>query len=166
MFNILLIFLLLILIILSNNKTNENMTDNYNKFLNNKTSLIQKNDVFKSDESIEITLLPVCNKIITVDYGLNINTIINDGISIHQNINDPMIHTIEVDKKNYNLVKIEWRKTNFTYNKKPVGLTLHLLHNDYNMNRLNIIIPLDFITENINLEEGFKNIYYNKQKMK
>ena len=71
-----------------------------------------------------------------------------------------MIHTIEVDKKNYNLVKLEWRKTNFTFNNKPIGLTLHLLHNDYYMNRLNIIIPLDFVNDKI--EEGFKNIYYNK----
>ena len=39
-------------------------------------------------------------------------------ISINHDINDPLIHTIEVDNKNYNLVKVELRKTNFTINNK------------------------------------------------
>jgi len=77
-------------------------------------------------------------------------------------INDPLIHTIEVENKNYNLIQIEWRKTDFSYNKKPIGLTLHLIHSDYKtIDKLNIIIPLDFV-ENINNVESFKNINYRK----
>ena len=78
MFNILLILLLLILIILTNNKTNENMTNNYNKFLNNQTSLIQRNNTYNINEPIEITSLPVCKKNISVEYGLNLNNILEE----------------------------------------------------------------------------------------
>jgi PBP1b-binding outer membrane lipoprotein LpoB len=105
MFNILLIILLLILIILSSSSSKENMTNNYNKYLNNVTSIITKNNIYKNDEPIEITNLPLCNKNILVDYGLNINPLNNDGITVNQIINDPLLHTIEVDNKNYNLVQ-------------------------------------------------------------
>lgn len=167
MLNMLLIMLLFILIILSqiSSDSKENMTNiynNYNKYLNNKTSIIIRNNIYKPNESIEITSLPTCNKNILVDYGLNINPINNDGVTINHTINDPLLHTIEVDNNNYNLVKIEWRKTNFTLNNKPIGLTLHLIHSDYKTSaKLNIIIPLDLIDINENIE-SFKNIFYNK----
>jgi hypothetical protein len=156
----LLIIILFILIIFSN--LTENMTDNYNKYLNNVTSILIKNNIYKQDELIEITSLPLCNKTILVDYGLNINSINNNNISINQIINDPLINTIEVDNKNYNLLQIEWRNTNFTFNNTQIGITLHLIHSDYiTSNKLNIIIPLDFV-ENIDNIESFKNVYYNK----
>ena len=164
MLNMLLIILLFILIILSHfsSNTKENMTNNYNKYLNNETSFIIKNNVYKQNELIEITSLPYCNKDILVDYGLNINSINNDGVKINQIINDPLIHTIEVDDKNYNLVQVEWRKTNFQFNGKPIGLSLHLIHSDYKTSeKLNIIIPLDLVDDNENVE-SFRNIFYNK----
>ena len=164
MLTMLLIIFLLILIILSQfcADTKENMTNNYNKFLNNQTSIIIKNNVYKQDEPIEITSLPTCNKEILVDYGLNINTINNDGVTINQIINDPLVHTIEIDNNNYNLVQIEWRKTNFMFNGKPIGLTLHLIHSDFkNLEKLNIIIPLDFLESDENIE-SFKNVFYKR----
>ena len=156
----LLIIILFILIIFSN--LTENMTDNYNKYLNNVTSILIKNNIYKQDELIEITSLPLCNKNISVDYEININSINNNNISINQIIEDPLINTIEVNNKNYNLLQIEWRNTNFTFNNIPIGLTLHLIHSDYKTTeQLNIIIPLDFV-ENIDNIESFKNVYYNK----
>jgi hypothetical protein len=160
MLNVVLIIILFILIILS--QFSENMTNNYNKYLNNESSLLLNKEVYKSDEYIEITNLESCNKSITVDYGLNINPINNDSITINQTINEPLIHTIEVDNINYNLVQIEWRKTNFTYNNNKIGLTLHLIHSNFKSSeKLNIIIPLDFI-ENVDNIESFKNTFYNK----
>jgi len=209
MCNILLIILLFLLIIISTfsvkNKCNnlvENMTSSTNKNMisstnknmtsstnenNNyenssffKANFSEKIEFFSDNEPIEITTLPKCVKNINVDYGLNINTINNDGISINQDINDPLIHTIEVDNKNYNLVKVEWRKTNFTINNKPIGLSLHLIHSNYqSINNFIIIIPLDLNNlDDINLDdtnlddtnlddtnditESFKNIFYKK----
>jgi hypothetical protein len=160
MLNMLLIIILFILIIFSN--LTESMTDNYNKYLNNITSILLKNNVYKEYELIEITSLPLCNKTILVDYGLNINTINNNNISINQIINDPLINTIEVDNENYNLLQVEWRNTNFTFNNTPIGITLHLIHSDYKTsNKLNIIIPLDFV-EDVDNIESFKNVFYNK----
>jgi len=160
MLNMLLIIILFILIIFSN--LTESMTDNYNKYLNNVTSILLKNNVYEEYELIEIASLPSCNKTILVDYGLNINTINNNNISINQIINDPLINTIEVDNENYNLLQVEWRNTNFTFNNTPIGLTLHLIHSDYKTsNKLNIIIPLDFV-EDIDNIESFKNVFYNK----
>jgi hypothetical protein len=166
MFIMLLIFLLFIIIILtqvcSNYDLMENMTDNYNKYLNNQTSELVRNNLYAQNETIEITSLPICNKNILVDYGININSINNDGITINQIINDPLMHTIEVDNKNYNLVQIEWRKTNFSFNNNPIGLTLHLIHSDFNnLEKLIIIIPLDFVDDTGNIET-FKNVFYNK----
>lgn len=141
MCNILLIILLFILIIISTFAV-KNKCNNY---VENMTSLTnEKQKVFSDNEPIELTTLPKCVKNINVDYGLNINTINSDGVSVNQYINDPLINTIEVDNKNYNLVKVEWRKTNFTINNKPVGLSLHLIHSDYqSINNFIIIIPLD-----------------------
>jgi hypothetical protein len=133
--------------------TNENMASSTNNFNKNnnyenssffKANLLEKIEFFSDNEPIEITTLPKCTKNINVDYGLSINTINNDGVSINHDINDPLIHTIEVDNKNYNLVKVELRKTNFTINNKQIGLTLHLIHTDYrSINNFIIIIPLD-----------------------
>ena len=174
MFNIVLLIFLFILFIISISNSNNNCTcddivenminNNNNTFLNNGTSIITKKDIYKINEPIEITELPSCNKKIIVDYGLNIDNIINDSISISQNIIDPLLHTIEIDNKNYNLIKIEWRKTNFTINNKSIGLSLHLIHNDYkSINNLIIIIPLDLSIENKNTStEGFKNMLYKK----
>ena len=170
MFIILLIIFILIILnkfSLNDQKNNckcisENMTNNYNKFLNTQSSYLIRNNTYSIDETIEITNLPICKKEITVDYGLNINTYINNLVSINQIINDPLIHTIEVDKKNYNLIQIDIRKTNFTYNNKIIGLTLHLIHSDYvSLYNFNIIIPLDFVSD-ISSIETFKNINYKK----
>ena len=166
MFNIVLLIILFILFFISiyYSKNNictcddivENMINNNNNtFLNNGTSLIIKNDIYKPNEPIEITKLPTCERKIKVDYGLNIENIINDSITISQNINDPLLHTIEIDDHNYNLIKIEWRKTNFTINNKPIGLSLHLIHNDYkSINNFIIIIPLDLSIENKSVENN------------
>lgn len=156
-----LIAILLLLIILSF-YSNEKMTDNYNGYLNNTTSVIIQNNIYEKNEPIEILNLPQCEKNILVDYGLNINTINNNGIAVNQIINDPLLHTIEIDNINYNLVLVEFRKTNFTFDGKPIGLTLHLTHSDYNkQEKFNIIIPLDFVDDDENIET-FKNLFYNK----
>jgi len=136
------------------------MTNNYNKYLNNESSIIVRNNLYNQDEFIEITNLPKFNGNILVDYGSNNNPLNNDSVTINQLISDPLIHTIEINNYNYNLVQIEWRKTNFTFNGNKVGLTLHLIHSDYETSKkLNIIIPLDLVDEQI---ESFINTNYIK----
>jgi hypothetical protein len=75
------------------------------------------------------------------------NSLNNDGKSIYQDIINPMLHTCIINDIVYNLVKIEFTKSNLTYNNKNVGLELHLIHRNYNnINNHTIILPLDFIT--------------------
>jgi hypothetical protein len=161
MCNILLIILLFLLIIISTFSVKNKCNNFAENFIEN-ISYSEKQTVFSDNESIEITTLPSCIKNINVDYGLNINTINSDGVSINQDINDPLIHTIEVDNKNYNLVKVEWRKTNFTINNKPIGLSLHLIHSDYqSINNFIIIIPLDLNNLDTNLNNSQNNTNIN-----
>lgn len=166
MFAILLIIIIIILIILSDFCSNENMTNNYNKYLNNYTSIIVKNNIYNQDELIEITSLPSCNNKIIINYGSNNNPINNDSIKIYQIINDPKNNILYINNKIYYLIQIEWRKTNFTFNNKKVGLTLHLIHTDFkSSDKLIIIIPLDLVKNinNINIIENMENINHNKK---
>lgn len=173
--DILIIFLFIIIIYIIYVDIYEYMgNDNNFKYLNNEVSSIVYNNVYSTDEYIEITKLPSCEKKIKSDYGTNINTINNDNYSIYQNIIDPLFHTIEIDNKNYNLMSISWKKSNFSYNDKKVGLELHLNHKNYiSLYSLIIVIPLDFVNDNINAynentententKEDFKNIGYSK----
>lgn len=157
--NILLIIILLTLIFIILQKI-EPMKDNNFKYLNSKSSTFLINNVYSLNDMIEINELPKCNKIIKFDYGSNYNFIINDNVSIYQDIIDPLQHTIEVDNINYNLTSIRWKLSKLTYNNIPVGLELHLVHQNFNsLHKLNIILPLDLINNNI---ESFKNINYTK----
>jgi len=147
--DILLIFLIIIIIYTIYNDLYEYMCDDNNfKYLNNQVASLVYNNVYSTDEYIEITKLKQYNKKIQTDYGTNINIVNNNGISIYQDIIDPLFHTIEINNKNYNLMSISWKKSNLSYNNKKVGLELHLNHRNYiSINSLIIVIPLDFINE-------------------
>lgn len=144
---------------MSNDLTN-NLTNNYNLFKNKISSYLKYNNVYKSNELIEITNLLQCSKRINIDYGYNENTINNNNISIYQNIIDPLLHTIELDGNNYNLMSIAFKKTQFSWNHQEIGLAIHLKHTNYlSVSHMTIIIPLDLIKP----VENFKNIFYNKK---
>ena len=84
--------------------------------------------------------------------------IINNNISIYQDMIDPLQHTIDIDNINYNLISLRWKISKLSYNKIPVCIELHVVHQNFNsLHKLTIIIPLDF--KNI---ESFKNINYVK----
>lgn len=153
-------------------------------------STLTKRISFNQDKLIEITDLPLCNKIFKINYNTNINTIDNNNKSVMQNIVEPMIQTLEINGITYNLSKIEWKISCFSWQNKQVGIDLHLVHTNYNlMTTLSIVIPLDLLNlsqdinsekilnksnelnvlsssnnliEPIDLSEGFKNVYYKK----
>jgi hypothetical protein len=164
-----LIFIFLYLIFNNNEKMKDG--DNFNfKYLNSKFSTFVKNKVYSNNSKIEITKLPFCNNKITVDYGINTNNVINNNISIYQNIIDPLEHTIVINSKNFNLVCIRWVKSKLSFNNKQIGLELQFIHQSYgdNINKFIISIPLDFVSngispslQNIN-HENFKNVGYIK----
>jgi hypothetical protein len=157
--NILLIIILLTLIYIILQKI-EPMKDHNFEYLNSKSSTFLINNVYPLNELIEINNLPKCNKIIKFDYGSNYNFIVNNNISVYQDMLDPLQHTIEVDNLNYNLTSIRWKLSKLSYNSIPVGLELHLVHQNFNsLHKLHIIIPLDLINNDV---EPFKNINYNK----
>jgi hypothetical protein len=159
--NFLLIIILLTLIFILFQKK-EKMNNDY---LNSKSSLFLKKNVYSLNELIEIKKLPQYNKILNFDYGSNFNFIINNKISIYQDIIDPLQHTIEFDNTNYNLISLRWKISKFSYNNRPVGLELQLVHQNYeSINNLIIILPLDLINNN-NIE-SFKNINYAKMSNK
>jgi hypothetical protein len=138
----------------------ENMTnDNNFKYLNNDSSYLVYNNVYSPDEYIELTSLPFYKKQIKADYGININTINNNNISIYQDIIDPLFNTIEINDKNFNLISIAWKRSKFTYNNKRVGLDLHLIHRNYiSIYNLVIVIPLDLISDDIIAYNSNNNI--------
>jgi hypothetical protein len=156
--NILQVLILLLVFILLFLLNYEKFSDiNFIKFNSATDSLILHKPIYQNP--IEINNLSKCNKKIKAEYKSNTANIINDNYSISQEIFDTLDQTIDIEGKNYNLIKIEWKKCNFMWNGKPIGLILKLIHNDFvSINNFNIIIPLDLIQE----VEGFKNINYIK----
>jgi len=121
---------------------------------------------------MEITTLPACNikgieppkntpdivskelintntdQVISAKYGININPIYNNNISIYQEILDPQSHVTTINGKDYYLTQVEFKKSNLSWNNKPVGLELQLIHTDYSsVHNTKIILPLD-LTDN------------------
>jgi len=143
---LIILFFIFIILIFFHNDLNENMTDN---------------KIYEKDETIEITNLPICNKNIIINYEINSNPINNDSVTINQIVKYPKNNIMKIDDKNYYLIQIEWRKTNFTIDNKKIGLTLHLIHTDYiSPNKVIIIIPLDLVKDKneINIVENMINI--------
>jgi len=158
MFDIILLIIILTTLIYLIYQNLENMTDFNFKYINSKFSEFMKVDVYSSDESIEIINIPTVNLNIKYDYGSNYNSLINNKISIYQDMADQLKHTIEINNINYNLISIRWKISRFLYNNLNVGLDLHLVHKNFNsLHSVTIIIPLNFT--NCTLEK-FKNINY------
>ncbi len=167
MFDIILLLIILIALIHITFQKFENMSNHNFKYLNSKSSLFVNNDLYASNELIEIKSLPTCDVNITFDYGSNYNNIVNNNTSLYQDIIDPLEHTIELENINYNLTSIRWKLSKFTYDNIHVGLELHLVHQNYNsLNKLIIVIPLSLTNDNIepnnNQKEEFKNVGYKK----
>jgi len=167
MFDIILLFIILIALIKIIIQKSEKMTDHNFEYLNSKSSVFVKNNLYPNNEQIEITSLPSCTLNIKYDYGSNFNLIINNDISIYQNIIDPLENTIELDNINYNLTSIRWKLSKFRYNDMQVGLDMHLVHQNFNsLHKLIIVIPLSLTSNKIkpytNEKETFKNVGYKK----
>jgi hypothetical protein len=113
---------------------------------------------------IEIKKLPKSSLKVVANYKLNYNSINNNNISIKHDVIDPLNNTCDIDDINYNLINIEFRKSNFSYYNNPIGLELHLIHTNYNsIYNYNIIIPLDLNSNpKQKNNENFINIFYNK----
>jgi len=164
--NIVIILLILLIVIFI--KINENM-------INLAEDITDTHGLVNLDPNTnnEITTISKCNKNkqtntcagananvntdfkIQVNYGSNTSLLNNDGRSIYQNIDNPLLHICTINNIDFNLIKIEFVKSNLTYNNKPIALELHLIHNYYNnINNYIIVLPLDF-TSNV---ETFINI--------
>ena len=166
MFDIILLIIILIALIQIIIQNSEKMTDHNFKYLNSKSSTFVNNDLYANNEQIELTTLASCPINFTFDYGTNYNSIINNNISIYQDINNPLEHTIELDNINYNLTSVRWKLSKFTYNNMNIGLDLHLVHQNFNsIYKLIIVVPLSLTSDSIlpysNNKETFKNIGYN-----
>ena len=113
---------------------------------------------------IEITELPLYQGHVDANYQCNINTINNNSTSLFQEIVDPLSSTCDINFNNYNLIKVEFRKSKFSYNNNAVGLELHLVHINYDsLPNYNIIIPLDLTNDPYyDNTENFVNILYKK----
>lgn len=167
MFDIILLLIILFALIQVIIQNFENMSDHNFKYLNSKSSLFLNNDLYSSNELIEIKSLPSCQVNFTFDYGSNYNSIVNNNVSIYQDIIDPLEHTIELDNVNYNLTSVRWKLSKFTYENNQVGLDLHLVHQNYNsLHKLIIVVPLSLKNDDIkpidNQKEQFKNVGYKK----
>jgi hypothetical protein len=139
-----LIFLifLIILIFLLFDKCFDKCNESFSTFTNRK--------FFSQKQPIEITTLPLCNKIFKVDYTLNTNTVNNDDKGVSQDIAEPMIQTVEIGGVDYNLSKVEWKTSPFSWKDKQVGIDLHLIHTNYkSMTTVTILIPLDLLSASI-----------------
>lgn len=159
MIKIIIIFILLVIIFLLYNYECENM-NNYNSFLDSKTSLFIHKRIYDKYELLEITKLPICYKNLNANLSSNSNNIINDEKSISHTMTDLLVNTVEINSLNYNLIKLEWKRSRFLYNNNPVGLQLHIMLNSFkDINNVFIVIPLDLKNTTI---ESFVNLFYYK----
>uniref|UniRef100_A0A6C0D846 Alpha-carbonic anhydrase domain-containing protein n=1 Tax=viral metagenome TaxID=1070528 RepID=A0A6C0D846_9ZZZZ len=150
------IVVILILILFIINISSENMNNN------SPLVSIKNKEKYGMKEIIEITTLPFCRKNINIVYGNNYNFITNDSKSIGQDILDPHAHTIEIDGKNYNLIKVIFKRSRLSWQNKNIGLELHLIHNNYESNKnVSFIIPLDLVNTPTKNIETFRNVFYN-----
>lgn len=152
---LLIIFIIIIFLIL---QSFECMTDFNFDYFNSKFSKFTNVDVYSYDEYIEIKSLPITQQLnITYDYSDNYNFIVNNNVSIYQDMKDLLKNTIEIDNINYNLTSIRWKVSKFTLENKQVGLDLWLVHQNFNsLHKIIIIIPLSLVS----YKESFKNINY------
>jgi len=160
------IFLLFLCLNLpDNNKKVEKMKSSIRPFENQSSNLIiPKINLLKSDERIEILDLPYCKKNFKVEYGTNINFILNDGKKIYQDILKPNEQQAFIDAQKQGLTQISWRKSAFTYNNKQVPLELQLTHLDSKTGKITrIIYPLSLESET---KEKFTNISKKNKKNK
>jgi hypothetical protein len=157
-------FLIIILLLLISMRINvENFTEiPLVGYLSDKMSLYNYPTIYKKNEIIEITQLQDCSKYLEVNYNINTNTINNDSKKIHQDMKDPLMHTMEIDGKNYNLLQVQFKKSPFSWNGRNIGLCLHLVHTNYQSNKnIELVIPLD-LAESVIEVEPFVNVYYKR----
>jgi len=125
--NIVIILLILLIVIFI--KINENM-------INLAEDITDTHGLVNLDPNTnnEITTISKCNKNkqtntcagananvntdfkIQVNYGSNTSLLNNDGRSIYQNIDNPLLHICTINNIDFNLIKIEFVKSNLTYN--------------------------------------------------
>ena len=163
---IIIIFLLFLCLNLSdNNPKIEKMKSSIKPFENQSSNLIiPKLKLLKPGEKIEILNLPYCKKNFKVEYGTNINYILNDGKKIYQDILKPNEQQAFIDAKKQGLTQISWRKSIFTYNNKQVPLELQLTHLDSKTGKITrIIYPLSLVSET---KEKFTNLSKKSKKSK
>jgi hypothetical protein len=155
----------------------ENMENSAN-FLDKSKSYCNWRPLFNKNERIELTDLPITTKYVIPGLAYNNNHIINDGKSISQNIVDSLMNTIEIDRIHYNLLRIAWYRSNFSYQGNPIGLELHLVLNNFrSVNNITFVIPLDLPSNSDNIistsqeatldntndvTESFANIFYDR----
>ena len=109
------------------------------------TVKIQKITGLKKGETYELLDLPYCGLKFRVEYTSNINYIVNDQKTIYQDMNKPWEQKATIGTEPQNLHQISWKKSFFTFNKKPVGLELHIAHvNPKTGKRIRVIFPLSF----------------------
>jgi hypothetical protein len=155
---IMIILLIFLYLNLSENQDIEKMIST-NFSANNK---IKKINLIKPGEKVEILDLPYCKKNFKVEYGSNINFILNDGKKIYQDVLKPFQQIAYIGNNKQGLVQISWKKSFFTFNNKPVPLELHLTHQDPKSGKITrIIFPLSLesnIIENFSINNSINKI--------
>jgi hypothetical protein len=158
------ILLFLCLNLSDNNQKVEKMNSTIRPFDNQSSNLIiPKLKLLKSGEKIEILDLPYCKKDFKVEYGTNINYILNDGKKIYQDILKPNEQQAFIDAKKQGLTQVSWKKSIFTYNNKKVPLELQLTHLDSKTGKITkIIYPLSLESDT---KENFSNLSKKNKKL-
>ena len=96
-------------------------------------------------ETYELLNLPYCDQKFKVEYSSNTNNIINDQLQIYQDMKKPWEQKANIGQEQQNLNQISWKKSFFTFNKKPIGLELHFAHvNPKTGKKIRVIFPLSF----------------------
>jgi hypothetical protein len=99
----------------------------------------------KKGETYELLDLPYCDQRFKVEYSNNINNIVNDQKKIYQDMKKPWEQYATIGDSAQNLNQISWKKSFFTFNKKPIGLELHFSHvSPKDGKRIRVIFPLSF----------------------
>lgn len=124
-----------------------NLLDN-GKFLFGNFNKLNRKDKY------EILDLKYCDGDINVNYLPNTNYINNDNLKIYQDMSNSYNQEAYINGEKHNLVQIQWKKSYFTWDGKPVSLETHFVHvNPSNGVITKIIFPLSLHNQNTYIEK-------------
>jgi len=112
--------------------------------------------VVNDDGRLNISVLPMCNVPMKIDYIQNNNFLINTGDLINFDIYKPDENKAMIYNKSYHLTKLSWAKSLLNWNSQKIDLEIRFTHiNISDGKAVHIIFPLIFTDNTENFGDTF-----------